>query len=51
MPNDIANAVEFLASENAKFITGINLVIDGGVTAKLGHGETPRKNINLKSDY
>jgi len=42
-PNDIANAVEFLASENAKFITGINLVIDGGVTAKLGHGETSGK--------
>ncbi|MCK5260553.1 MAG: SDR family oxidoreductase [Thermoplasmatales archaeon] len=38
-PLDIANAVEFLASENAKFITGINLVIDGGVTAKLGYGQ------------
>lgn len=29
-PEDIANAVEFLASDRAKFITGINLVVDGG---------------------
>lgn len=27
---DIGNAVEFLASEKAKFITGVNLVVDGG---------------------
>lgn len=29
-PEDIANAVEYLASDRAKFITGINLVVDGG---------------------
>jgi NAD(P)-dependent dehydrogenase (short-subunit alcohol dehydrogenase family) len=29
-PEDIAHAVEFLVSDRAKFITGINLVVDGG---------------------
>lgn len=29
-PEDVANGVEFLVSDRAKFITGINLVIDGG---------------------
>lgn len=31
-PIDIANAVLFLCSENAKFITGENIVIDGGMS-------------------
>lgn len=31
-PQDIANAVAFLASEEAAYITGANLVVDGGVT-------------------
>ena len=29
-PDDIANAIFFLASEQAKFITGITLPVDGG---------------------
>lgn len=29
-PTDIANAILFLASDDARFITGIDLVIDGG---------------------
>ena len=33
-PEDIANAVAFLASEESDFITGENLVVDGGWTAK-----------------
>lgn len=33
-PEDIANAVTFLASSEADFITGENLVVDGGWTAK-----------------
>ena len=33
MPSDIANAVLFLASEEAKHITGAELVVDGGLTA------------------
>jgi meso-butanediol dehydrogenase/(S,S)-butanediol dehydrogenase/diacetyl reductase len=32
-PVDIANAVVFLASDEASFITGQTLVIDGGITA------------------
>lgn len=32
-PNDIAWGVVYLASEESKFITGSELVIDGGYTA------------------
>jgi NAD(P)-dependent dehydrogenase (short-subunit alcohol dehydrogenase family) len=32
-PDDVANGVLFLASDEAKFITGAELVIDGGYTA------------------
>jgi NAD(P)-dependent dehydrogenase (short-subunit alcohol dehydrogenase family) len=35
-PNDIAAAVEFLAGPAASFITGIDLLVDGGVIAALG---------------
>jgi 3-oxoacyl-[acyl-carrier protein] reductase len=31
-PTDIANACAFLASDEARFITGIELVVDGGAT-------------------
>lgn len=34
-PEDIARAVRFLASPDAEFITGANLVIDGGMTVKM----------------
>ena len=33
MPDDIAKAVAFLASEDASFITGTHLMVDGGFTA------------------
>jgi NAD(P)-dependent dehydrogenase (short-subunit alcohol dehydrogenase family) len=33
-PQDIANAAIFLASERASYITGIDLVVDGGLLAK-----------------
>jgi NAD(P)-dependent dehydrogenase (short-subunit alcohol dehydrogenase family) len=32
-PIDIANGVVFLASEEARHVTGAELVIDGGLTA------------------
>ncbi|MEE4281333.1 MAG: SDR family oxidoreductase, partial [Pseudomonadales bacterium] len=33
---DIANASLFLASDEAKFITGVALPVDGGQSAKIG---------------
>lgn len=35
-PNDVAGAVSFLIGEDARFITGTVLVVDGGATARLG---------------
>ena len=35
-PADIAGAVTFLASEDARFVTGIILPVDGGITAASG---------------
>lgn len=35
-PADIAAVVAFLASEDARFVTGVNLPVDGGVTASNG---------------
>ncbi|MCB1675135.1 MAG: SDR family oxidoreductase, partial [Halioglobus sp.] len=33
-PDDIAYGVLYLASDEAKFVTGAELVIDGGYTAQ-----------------
>ena len=33
---DVANAAVFLASEQAGFITGVNLPVDGGALARMG---------------
>jgi NAD(P)-dependent dehydrogenase (short-subunit alcohol dehydrogenase family) len=29
-PNDVANAALFLASDEATYLTGVNLLVDGG---------------------
>ncbi len=38
-PEDVANAVLFLCSSLSGFITGINLVVDGGMTVKMIYAE------------
>jgi NAD(P)-dependent dehydrogenase (short-subunit alcohol dehydrogenase family) len=40
-PEDIAGAVTFLASDDAAFVTGTSLVVDGGRTAVLQDGALP----------
>jgi NAD(P)-dependent dehydrogenase (short-subunit alcohol dehydrogenase family) len=35
-PEDIADAVVFLASDRASFITGVTLAVDGGITSHIG---------------
>ncbi|MEI8148864.1 MAG: SDR family oxidoreductase, partial [Actinomycetes bacterium] len=32
-PDDIADAIVFLLSQQARFITGTSLVVDGGLTS------------------
>ncbi|MCA1661275.1 MAG: SDR family oxidoreductase [Novosphingobium sp.] len=40
-PEDIARAVAFLASEEAGFVTGTSLVVDGGITVGPRHAWDP----------
>ncbi|MFM5923041.1 MAG: SDR family NAD(P)-dependent oxidoreductase [Novosphingobium sp.] len=41
MPDDIANAVAFLCSEAAGFMTGASLIVDGGITVGPRHSWDP----------
>ena len=41
MPDDIANAVAFLCSEEASFMTGASLIVDGGITVGPRHSWDP----------
>jgi NAD(P)-dependent dehydrogenase (short-subunit alcohol dehydrogenase family) len=41
MPDDIANAVAFLCSEEAGFMTGASLIVDGGLTVGPRHSWDP----------
>jgi len=40
-PEDIANAVAFLASDAAGFVTGTSLIVDGGITVGPRHAWDP----------
>ena len=37
-PEDIAYCALYLASDESRFVTGTNITVDGGMTAKLSHG-------------
>lgn len=41
LPEDVAYAALFLASDEAKYITGIELTVDGGILA--GSSVSPKK--------
>ena len=41
MPEDIANAVAFLCSDAASFMTGASLIVDGGITIGPRHSWDP----------
>lgn len=41
-PEEIAAVIRFLASEEASYLTGQNLAVDGGITAHTGQPDIPR---------
>jgi NAD(P)-dependent dehydrogenase (short-subunit alcohol dehydrogenase family) len=42
-PRELAEAIWFLASPAASFITGITLPVDGGLSASAGHYDLPAR--------
>lgn len=41
-PDDVANAVSFLAGDEARHITGVNLPVDGGITLSIASATAAR---------
>jgi NAD(P)-dependent dehydrogenase (short-subunit alcohol dehydrogenase family) len=37
-PRDVSNAVLFLASEEARYVTGLAMTVDAGISMKVGGG-------------
>lgn len=42
-PSDIAAVITFLASDDARFVTGVNLPVDGGLTASNGQPDMQQR--------
>ena len=49
-PADIARAVLFLASDDARYVLGQTLIVDGGTTAWMAFGEGHKERLNPAGD-
>lgn len=49
-PADVANAVLFLASDDARYVLGQTLIVDGGTTAWMAFGEGHKERLSPAGD-
>jgi len=49
-PDDIARAVLFLASDEARYVVGQTLIVDGGTTSWMAFGEGHKERLNAAGD-